>query len=153
MFEINLSQIIAVFIGSSLAILVGNWLQSHIRNLRNKKSKYVEIGNLAKEMNRVYETRVEVNKERDTNSGDMTSGVWNEIREELADRMDKIKEVRASEIELDEDVDSSINKVEQKLIKAKREGLESHIDGLQDEIDGLKESASEKTESSILKFV
>lgn len=139
---------------SLVVILLGNFIQSAVEGWRerrrNRKEWYDETASLARQMKQVYEQRRGVHVQRYEETDDvlksMTSGVKNEIRDELREKMDKLDAHTRAAFDVDTAVVEAIDELDRMLILAKREGVDGHIDDILDQCDELARMAEERAE-------
>lgn len=139
---------------SLVVILLGNFIQSAVEGWRerrrNRKEWYDETASLARQMKQVYEQRRGVHVQRHEETDDvlksMTSGVKNEIRDELREKMDKLDAHTWAAFDVDTAVVEAIDELDRMLILAKREGVDGHIDDILDQCDELARMAEERAE-------
>jgi hypothetical protein len=136
---------------SLFVIIIGNFIQSTIEERRERRKErkacYEEIATLATQMKDIYEKRVKIHDARLAEMGKedrkMTSGVQREIRDEMRNVMREIEENCRTDFEIDDDVMSAIDQLDEKLIQAKREGLEDHSSDLVELCEELNTKAQE----------
>lgn len=151
---ISVPSWVAGAILSLVVILLGNFIQSAVEGWRerrrNRKEWYDETAGLARQMKQVYEQRRGVHVQRHEETDDvlksMTSGVKNEIRDELREKMDKLDAHTRVAFDVDTAVVEAIDELDRMLILAKREGVDGHIDEILDQCDELARMAEERAE-------
>lgn len=137
---------------SLVVILLGNFIQSSVEEWRERRRKrkqwYEETAILARQIKQVYDRRKAVHDRRRAESDDlrdeMSSGVKNEILEEMQEKMDELDAHTRTDFTIDDAVMDAIDTLDQTLILAKREGVLNHIDDLLDQCEELADLSEEK---------
>lgn len=140
---------------SLVVILLGNFLQSAVEGWRNRrrsrKEWYEGTASLARQMVQMYEQRRAVHVQRRGETDDvlegMTSGVKNEIQDELRAKMDELDAHTRTDFDVEGAVVDAIDELDRMLILAKREGLDGYLNDILDHCEDLAELAEEKAES------